>query len=290
MSTYAYYPGCSLHGTAKEYDRSARLVCQALGLELREVEDWNCCGASSAHMVSRWLALSLPARNLQLVEKMGLETMTVPCAACYARLKDVSYELKDPEVRAKIGRVLGGQVIGRVTVEPLIGTLTTQEILDKAAGMIKKPLTRLKVATYYGCLLTRPPKVAQFDVPENPQSMDRLLRVLGAQVVEWYFKTECCGASLPVARTDIVLDLSRKLLTAAKKAGAEAIVTACPMCHSNLDSRQGEIRGRYGDDFKMPIFFFTELLGLALGYPARELLIANHLTDALSLLQGRGLA
>lgn len=290
MTILAYYPGCSLEGTSKEYNASSKIVCQALGLELREVEDWNCCGGSSAHMTDHWLGLALAARNLRQVGNMGLDRVTVPCSACYERLRDAQHALANEHTWRRMAEEMGIKVEKDIAVEHILATLTMPPMLEKAKALLKRPLTGLKVACYYGCLITRPPELVAFDDVENPRRMDDLLAALGAEPIPWPFKTECCGAVMAMGRTDIVLHLSRRLLAMARDMGAEAIVAACPLCQANLDTRQGQIKARYGDDFRMPVYFFTQLMGLAFGCSPKDLMIDKHITDAMTLLQQKGLA
>ncbi len=285
MTRYAYYPGCSLHGTACDYGQSTEAVCEHLGLELHELQEWNCCGSSPAHMVSPMLALGLVGRNLRLAAATGLDTVVLPCAACYARFRETQHALRDRELAAKIAYVAGGEVPAGLKIEPLLGVLAQPAYLARLAAEQRRSLAGLKLAPYYGCLLTRPAEVAQFDDPEDPQSLDGLLRALGAEVVAWPGKTSCCGASLPLSRPDLVWRMSGQLLRWAAEAGADAIVTACPMCHSNLDTRQGQIRRARLGDHHLPIYYFTELVGYTLGLDVAQLGIARHLTDATGLLQ-----
>jgi heterodisulfide reductase subunit B len=290
MTKYAYYPGCSLDGTSKEYNESSRAVCKTIGLEFQEVTDWNCCGGSSAHMVNHWLGLALPARNLRQIESMGVDRCAVPCSACYERLRDTQHALKDEKTNRRMAEEVGITVTGKVKVEHLLDTLTQPEQMEKVKTLVKKPLAGLKVVCYYGCLITRPPEIVAFDDVENPRRMDDLLTALGAEVISWPFKTDCCGAVLAIGRTEVVLAAGRRLLTMAKQVGADAIVAACPLCQNNIDAREGEIKATYGDDFKMPVYFFTELMGLAFGLTPKELWLDKHLTDALPLLKAKGLA
>ena len=285
MTAYAYYPGCSLHGTAVEYGLSTEAVCQALGVELREVEDWNCCGASSAHAVNPWLAHGLVARNMRQARATGLKDLAIPCAACFARFKETQHALGDPKTAAGIEEVAGGAVPRDLTIVPLLAILSEPSLRGKLLASVVRPLKGMKVAPYYGCLLTRPPEVACFDDPEDPQTLDQLLRILGAEVVSWPGKTACCGSSLALSRTEVVLDLSHQILSWAEEAGANAIATACPMCHSNLDMRQGQMRRAGKGDHAMPVYYFTELIGVALGMGPAELGIPRHLVDAAALLE-----
>ncbi|MBI4302516.1 MAG: CoB--CoM heterodisulfide reductase iron-sulfur subunit B family protein [Chloroflexi bacterium] len=281
--TYAYYPGCALHGTAREYDVSARLVCQTLNVKLQEIKDWSCCGASSAASLSPLLGIALPAHNLKLAAAMELP-ITTPCAMCSYRLKTAAHELKDEATARQVSEVLGSAVGPEVTVEPLLQVLS-----EDLSFPIRKPLTGLKVACYYGCLLVRPKSVLQFDDEENPQTMDRLITALGAEAIDWGLKTECCGAGLPLARPDLVHRLAYRIISLAQRLGADCIATACPMCQSNLDIHQKEIEAEHGEKLGLPIFYFTQLLGLALGFTPRELYLHKHLTNPLPLLRAKGL-
>jgi heterodisulfide reductase subunit B len=280
MTAYAYYPGCSLHGTGIEYAKSTEAVCRSLGIELKELEDWNCCGSSSGHTVNPWLGHGLVGRNLQLAAATGLKEVVLPCAACYARFKETSHALGDPVVAARIDEVAGGPVPRDLVIEPLLKIVAEPARMDQLQASVVRPLKGLKVAPYYGCLLVRPPDVTHFDDPEDPQTLDQLMRVLGAEVVTWSGKTACCGSNLAVTRNDVMLDLSHQILVWAEAAGANAIATACPMCHSNLDTRQGQMRRAGLGDHKMPVYYFTELIGVALGLGLSELGIPKHLTEA----------
>jgi len=290
MPTYSYYPGCSLHGTAKEYDRSLRLVSGKLGIELKEIHDWNCCGATAAHSTDEILGLALPARNLALAAVMGLPVLA-PCAMCFNRMKVTQHELQDPAkrqaVEARSGeptkRSLSQSVSQPMEILSLLHAFGNDEMLAAIEAAVVKPLKGLKAVCYYGCLLVRPAEIVKPDNLENPQMMDRLVAKLGVEVLDWPFKTECCGGSLALARTDIVWELGRRLLRMARSVGADCIVTACPMCHSNLDTRQSQIKAKYGEAFDMPIFYVTELMGLAFGLSPKELMIDKHLTDAMAV-------
>jgi len=284
-TTYAYYPGCTLHSSAKEYDVSARLVCEKLGISLKELEGWTCCGASSAHTTSELLGIALPARDLQTAEKMGLP-LAVACAMCFSRLKYTAHELTDKAKLDTVNRLLGTEFGNHTEVVHLL------QIMHERRGSmpLKKSLKGLKVASYYGCLLVRPREVTNFDDPENPEMMDRLMGSLGAQAIEWDFKTACCGASLPLARHDIVLKLSHRILSQAKQLGADCVAVACPMCQSNLDMYQKEIEAAYKDKIDLPILYFTQLVGLALELSPKQLLLDKHFADPLPMLKSKGLA
>jgi len=278
----SYYPGCSLHGTAREYDESVRGVSNLLGIELHELEDWTCCGASSAHCLDEELSLALPARNLAIAEKSDRELL-VPCVACYNRFKTV-----EKEVREHPGR-LPTPYRGRVSIRYALDFFCEEPILQEVKKKRFKPLCGLKVVCYYGCLTVRPPKLTEIQEYENPEHMDRLMECLGAEPIPWSYKTDCCGASLVMTRTDIVKKLSGRLLSMAKEAEADCLVTGCPMCQPNLDTRQEELEKETGETYNLPIFYFPELMGLALGHEDVLKWLGRHITDPVKGLQAKGL-
>jgi heterodisulfide reductase subunit B len=286
--SYAYYPGCSLHSTAEEYDRSFRQICSGLGIEIEEAKNWICCGSSPAHGTSHLLSIALPAHNLSIVEQSGKEEVVMPCAACYSRFKFALYEMgRDQELSRQVNEIIGSELSGKVKVIHPLEMLSGREELTRSR--VVRDLSSIKAVCYYGCLLTRPPKVMQFDSCEYPTSMDNILRSIGVSVLDWSYKTDCCGASLALSETDIVIKLVGDLLAEAKAVGANAIAVACPLCHSNLDTRQAEAEEMRGEKFGIPIFYFTELIGLAMGYGRKELGSDKHMVSAeplLSQLQG----
>ena len=272
----SYYPGCALHGTALEYDESTKAMSALLGVELGELPDWSCCGASSAHVTDESLAHRLVARNLAIAEKEGRD-LVVPCAACYSRFKAGEKDLAGEDKKLNF-RILS-----------LLEFLVEDGLMDRIKGMIKRPLTGLKMVSYYGCLLVRPPKVTGAKKYENPEEMDRLLKLLGAEAIPWSYKTDCCGGSLVLTRTDIVRRLTRKLFDKALEAGAEAIAVACPLCQSNLDTRQEEISREAGKDYQIPILYISELIGLSLGHPDTGKWFKRHFVEPAKLLASKGL-
>ena len=279
----SYYPGCSLHAMATEYDRSIRSVCQTLDVTLAELADWNCCGASSAHFVDDELAVRLPARNMVIAEREGRELL-IPCAACFQRLKHADKELKqDP------ARWTDAPYEGKAAVYHVNDFFDRPELVETVKQKVTKPLAGLIGVAYYGCLSQRPPKVTDAQSPENPTSMDHLLRVIGMDVRPWSYKTDCCGASLPLTRPDLVHKLSGDLFEAAQEAGAECLVTDCPMCQSNLDTRQAEIEAKRQKPYDLPVFYVTELMALAFGDPEAAGWWKKHFVDPTPLLQRKGL-
>jgi heterodisulfide reductase subunit B len=277
-SKYAYYPGCSLHSTGAEYDMSFRTVCEKLGITLQEIKDWICCGASSAHSYSKILSLALPIHSLCSAEEMGLNEVVVPCAACFTRMKHALYETDhDPELEAQLSEIVDAPL--PKTMKVLHPLEIFSNGVDVAGAQVKK-LSRLKVVCYYGCLLTRPPKVMQFDECEYPMSMDRLLRSLGIETLDWSYKTDCCGGAFSLTETDVIRKLIHEIFEEAKAVGANAISVACPLCHANLDTRQAEVEQEYNTKYGLPIFYFTQLMGLAFGIPAEQLGIHKHFVSA----------
>jgi heterodisulfide reductase subunit B2 len=279
-----YYPGCSLEGTAVDYAASIAAIAALLDVELMELFDWNCCGASSAHSLSHDLALTLPARNLALAEKAGRDVVA-PCALCFNRLKVAEKALQGPEAEE-----LGVPYQGGIKIWDLLDYLTQDSFLKALAPKVVHPLTNLHAVCYYGCLAARPPAVTDNLAYENPQNMDRLLQVLGAGSIDWSFKTDCCGAGLAIARPDIIDVLVQRLYDRALASGAECFVVSCQMCQANLDLSQERISRKFGQDYYLPVFYFTELIGLAAGLPEAPKWLARHLVDPMPLLKTKGLA
>lgn len=268
---YAYYPGCSAHSTARDMHESSLAVAGALGLELREIEGWSCCGATSAHQTDRVLADSLAAANLLLAKKMNLD-MVVNCAACYNRTKTANHDiLSSAAIRARVNDALGQDYDGSVAVRHFVEVLLEDVGLDKLRKSIKRPLKGLKVACYYGCFLVRPHEVTGFDDPENPMSLDRLVTGMGGESLEWPSKVECCGGGLNLTRTEVTVQLSGSIIEMARASGADCIAVACPMCQTSLDLRQKDIEKATGKRYDMPVLYITQLLGLCLGISQKEL-------------------
>jgi len=280
---YAYYPGCSLESTAWDFDRSTRAVCAALDVELEEIPDWVCCGSTPAHTTSASLAAALPVVNLQKAQRMGLPVMAA-CASCYSRLRTANHKVKsEPDERARVERITEAAYDGGVEVHHVLDVLVNRVGLEEIRFRVKRPLSGLRVACYYGCLLSRPPEVVAFDDPEHPASMEELLSAVGAEPVEWPLKTECCGAGLSMTNSAVVARLSHRLLLMARQAGAECLAVACPLCQVNLDLRQADARRAHGDLPDTPALYVTQLLGLALGLSPEELGLDALTVSAASL-------
>lgn len=269
------YPGCSLKGSSREYTESVVAVSEAIGIELIEIEDWNCCGATAAHNLNRELSLALPARILSLAEKQGMKEIVVPCAACYSRLTVTKYELAShPELNETITKANNLEYKGSVEVLNIIQMLD-KYVMPNLEGRITSPFDH-KVACYYGCLLVRPHEILKFDREEDPQLMDELMLKAGATPIDWAFKTECCGAGLSVSRTSSVGRLSGQIMKDAVDRGAEAIIVACPMCHSNLDMRREAINTYLEEKIDIPVLYATQVIGLALGLDRKALGLQRH--------------
>ncbi|MFC2069278.1 CoB--CoM heterodisulfide reductase iron-sulfur subunit B family protein [Chloroflexota bacterium] len=284
MISISYYPGCSLDGTAKEYGESTEAICKTLGIELKELDDWSCCGSSSAHATNDLLSVALPARNLEIADKAGLD-LVVPCAACFQRLKFAEKELLAGKDIEGITR----QYEGNFSIKHVLDFIWEDIGENTIDSKIKKSLKDLKIVCYYGCLTSRPPRITDASNPEDPQTMDKVMKNLGAEVKSWSYKTDCCGGNLVLTRPDIARQLIQKLLDMAEEAGADCIVTECPMCFSNLDSWQKEISTKTGKGRKIPIFYFSELMGLAFDEPSVSKWLKRHLVNPRPLLKQKGL-
>ncbi len=323
---YLYYPGCSLHSTALEYNESTQALLGALGLTYEELKDWNCCGATPAHATSEFLTAALPLRNLVIAEKQaerwvgdvtavgatpgaeaagvpgataapggtaGPVELLVPCAACYNSFRIAERTVRDggaegQELNREIGEITGRRFGGQVTVKHPLEILSRRETVAKLRSLAKQPLGGLKVACYYGCLLVRPSRIVSFEPnPEHPVAMENVMAALGAEPVRWSYKTDCCGQSMSMAEREMVIELTGRITRAAKEAGADAIVTACPLCMMNLDSRQ--VPAKPGEPL-LPVFFYSELAALALGAGNPKAWFKRHLTDlgpALRVLEAK---
>jgi heterodisulfide reductase subunit B len=284
--TLAYYPGCSLHGTSGEFDASFKATAAALGLTLQEIPGWECCGNTAAHSINRLLAAALPVNELAKVEQdMRLDAVAVPCAACYSRFKTGAHEITESaETAADVRAVVGRAYNGGVEVDNLIDVYHDAVGLEELQAKVTRPFAGLKVACYYGCLLTRPPKVTLADDPEYPTHMDEVVKALGCTPVDWNYKTDCCGASLALTEQQIVDDLVARILTDAKACGADAVSVACPLCQVNLDGRQTEIMRGKSDWQPIPVIFLSQLVGRAVGLGEKELGLKKHLIDITAVM------
>ncbi|TES93084.1 MAG: disulfide reductase [Desulfobacteraceae bacterium] len=273
----SFYPGCSLEGMANDYARSIDTVFRDLGIDLVEIEDWSCCGATAAHSLSQTMSVVLPARNLAVAEKMGLDIVS-PCAMCFNRLR-----FSQNMIRKKVFDI-PWHVTGEIRVHDMTRFMAEPSMIKSIKKRVLKPLNGLRVVCYYGCQMVRPPKITGYTDYENPQTMDRIIATTGAQVIDWSYKSTCCGASIGIARREIQESLTRRILQKAQQAGAEAIVVSCPLCQSNLDIIQKD-----RSDRRTPVFYFTELLRLSFMESGDPKLFKMHFVDPVSLLKAKRL-
>jgi heterodisulfide reductase subunit B2 len=278
----SYYPGCSLEATARDYQESLSIVCKKIGVELEEIPDWSCCGATAAHSLDKFLSLALPGRNLALAEQIGLD-LVVPCPMCFNRLKTAGHESQKGEIEEPY------PFTGSIKVWDLMDFLSQPTWIVQIQASIQQPLKDLKVVSYYGCMANRPPKITEACAHENPQNMDTLLKALGATVFDWSYKTDCCGASHTISRPDIIDTMVHRLYEGALEAGAEAIVVSCQMCQANLDMSQARISKVFQKPYDLPIYYFTELIGLAWKAPEVKTWLSRHLVNPIPLLEKKGL-
>ena len=286
---YSYYPGCSLHASAGEYDLSTRELFKKLKIGLTEIPDWFCCGATPAHNVDELLSLSLCAKNLELAEQVEGD-LAVACAACFSRLKFTQHTLEESAVKRKqVEKAIDAPVKLDGKVKHLLEILARDFGLERLSASATKPLSGLKVACYYGCLLTRPTDVPNLDCTEAPTIMERVIESVGAEAVAWSHRLECCGANFTLSRPGVVIQLTNAILESAKAAGADCIMVGCPLCHGNLDIRQKEIEGVYNTEYGLPVFYLTQLIGIACGLEPDKLGLDAMMVNPLPLLKEKGL-
>ena len=282
---YVYFPGCSLETVAKSYDVSARLTAEKLGVELTELEDWNCCGATAYFHIDEILAHTLCARNLAMAEKIGLDVVA-PCSACYKNMRETNDHLKkDPELRDHINIALkedGLEFSGRQRVLHLVDIFAEDVGIENIRKNVVNSLKGLRVAPYYGCQILRP-KMGRENI-ENPEFLEDLISVTGAEAVDYPLKTECCGGSLIMTKNPVALKMIKNLLKCAADKGADLIVTTCPLCQVNLECYQKQVNRKYGAEFSLPVLYITQVLGFALGIPKEDLLIGSELNSPAGLL------
>lgn len=285
MKKYAYFPGCSLEKMASSYHKSAIETTKLLDVELQELEDWNCCGATTYSHVDQLLAYTLVARNLALAEKEGLD-MVAPCSACYKNAYFTNADIReDPDLAEHINFALKEdnlQLKGEIEVQHLIEIFFKQIGVEKIADQVSTPLTDLKIAPYYGCQIVRPRKNGENI--ENPQFFEKIIEALGAVPVDFPEKTRCCGGSLIMTSRRAALDMVKILLQNAENLQSDVIATACPLCQVNLECYQEQVNEEYGTDFQMPILYFTQIAGLALGIDPKRLGIGSEFISIAPIL------
>jgi heterodisulfide reductase subunit B len=281
----AYFPGCSLHGTSREYDLSTKAAFRKLGVSLHEPEGWGCCGTTPTHSTDHFLSVLLPMKNIALMKEEGLNNITTPCPSCFLRMR---VALKETEEDENLGRKVREEIpslsYDGMKIEHLLNTVAEKIGYQEVASKVVRPLKGLKVVCYYGCIITRPPRITEVKDYEYPTQMDLLMKAMGITPLDWSYKTRCCGVSLGISQLPIALELSGKILKNAKGVGADAIVVACPLCHVNLDARQKQIEQECKEEFRLPIIYFTQLMGLAFGSKPEELGLDKHFVDPKPLL------
>ena len=285
MKYYAYYPGCSSDATAAGLGISAQAIAKPLDIELIELEDWNCCGSTPYGSLDELESIALVARNLALAEKTGLDMVT-PCSSCFVTLTKTNLHLKEHrQLMSQVNEALAvanleynGNVRVRLLLEVLINDITPETITAK----VKRPLNGLKVAPYYGCQEARPNY--GFDNPSFPQSLDRLVESLGADVVPYPLKNHCCGGALVISEEDLALELMHKLLANAMNGGAQCITTPCPLCQTNLDAYQSRVNSKFKTNYNLPILFFTQLMGVAFGLNSKDLGLKTNIVPPQKVL------
>ena len=289
MTKYAYYPGCSSECNAAAYELSTQAVAKAVGLQLAEIDDWNCCGATEYFSQDELTACSVIARNLALVDD-ELDQVVTPCAACYLNLAKVDDLMAtDPKMSGLINQALAAGSLqyegGRLRVRHILDVICDDMGEEKIRSLVKKPLSGLKVASYYGCQVVRPYKKG--DCTEYPMKMDHLFEWLGAEIVEWGAKAHCCGGHMTQLSDPDAFELIRRLLKNADDNGADVIATMCPMCQLNLDAYQSRVNGMFKTNFNLPVIYFTQLIGLAFGLDPKSLGFGKELVAAMPILEDR---
>jgi heterodisulfide reductase subunit B len=280
-----YYPGCSLKSTSREYDLSVRQLCESFGVNLVEIEDWNCCGASPAHAMNEELSLALPLRNLMQAEKQQLKTILSPCPACHSHMSLSHKETeKNIEFNERMKDFFQGEYTRDVTLRHIVDFLYRDIGLEPIRSKVTKPLKGLKIASYYGCLNRLP--AIEIEDKENPVMMDEIIDALGAESAEWSHKVECCGAGFALTKTSVVHRLVKDILEAAKLGGANCIAVVCPLCQSNLDLRQVELERKGEGHFALPVVYLSQLVLLAQGRNPEELGFEKHLVSLKNILSG----
>lgn len=269
---FAYYPGCSAKGSSADYEKSTQAVCTALGMRLEEIPDWNCCGSTPAHAVDTELSAALCARNLDIAARQEAEVLLTPCPSCLSNLRHASKRMEDAGFRARVDALLDNPAaVSFPPVTSVMQGIAENFDADAIAGRVRKSLKGLKLAAYYGCLMSRPPEIMDFGDPENPTLMESLLAACGAEMVDFPLKTACCGASYGIPERAMTARNSGRILELATQMGVDAVVVACPLCQMNLDLRQAQASKEVDAFFRMPVLYFTQVMGLAFGFAPERL-------------------
>ena len=269
---FVYYPGCSARGSSKDYELSTQAVCKALDINLVDIPDWNCCGSTPAHAVDTELSAALCVRNLDIAAQQEAELVLTPCPSCLSNLKLASKRMEDPAFRVRVDELLDGP--SAKTFPPV--TSVMQGIaenfdMEAIAARVRKSLKGLRLAAYYGCLMSRPAEIMNFGDPENPTLMESMLAACGAEMVDFPLKTACCGASFGIPELPMTARNSGRILDLATQLGVDAVIVACPLCQMNLDLRQPQASKEMGTSFNLPVLYFTQMMGIAFGLDHKDL-------------------
>jgi len=283
----AYYPGCSLQQSSALYDHQTRMIFGELGIELKEIKDWNCCGATSAGKVDDFLAVVMPARNIGIAEAAGFSEIVIPCSACYSRTIVAQKRIQDdPGLKKEINAGLCAKVNGGIKISSILEVFINHVDVNVLKQKVRQKFRALKPVCYYGCMQTRFPYTVSIpDNVENPQFMENVLKLIGLRALDWNCKTSCCGASAAVNDPDTALNLMAKIMKDAVGRGANCIVTTCPMCQMNLDAQQDAFCEKHGIAERFPVYFITELIGAAMGISAEDMQVDRHFIDSMTLLK-----
>jgi heterodisulfide reductase subunit B len=286
LKTYSFYPGCFVEGSEVEYAKSCEKVFHELGIGIKELEDWNCCGALEL-TTNKALVIALSARNASIAERMGYECI-VPCNICYNNLRKAEHEIKNKtkvgEIAIKALKEAGINYEAKIPIRHLLDVLINDVGIEEIKAHVKKPLSGLKVAPYYGCLVVRPSKICAFENPVNPTSMDNILETLGAEVINFEHKVKCCGGSTLMGDRDTSFELSAEILEEAVRKGADCIAVVCPMCHTMLDGQQAMIESQMGKKFGIPVLYLTQLMGVAMGLSSSDVALDKNIVPAENIL------
>lgn len=296
MPKYLFYPGCSLQRSARPYQDSINAIKELIGLELEDVHDWNCCGATEYVAIHHLAAHALVGRNLALAAQQvdGTRTVMAACSACYLNLaKTDSYLRADADLAEQVNTALAAGGLhytpGTVRVRHLLDIVVNDIGLDTIKSRVVRPLKGLRIAPYYGCMIARPDRDNRWDNVEHPVAMDRLMKVLGAEVIDFPMKTHCCGGHMTQINLPVAFELIRRLIHGADQYQADLIVTLCPMCQLNLDAYQGDVNRYFNTDYRLPVVYFTQLMGLAFGLEPDQLGLGKEFVDARPALSRLGI-
>ncbi len=283
---FAYYPGCSARGSSKDYEMSTQAVCKALDINLVDIPDWNCCGSTPAHAVDTELSAALCVRNLDIAAQQEAELLLTPCPSCLSNLKLAANRMQDPAFRTRVDELLDGPSAKNFPpVTSVMQGIAETIDMDAIAARVRKSLKGLRLAAYYGCLMSRPAEIMNFGDPENPTLMESMLTACGAEMVDFPLKTACCGASFGIPERVMTARNSGRILDLATQLGVDAVIVACPLCQMNLDLRQPQASKEMGTTFNLPVLYFTQMMGIAFGLDHKELGLGKLRVSAEGLIR-----